>query len=125
MAKHWDNSLSHCMQHCQSPEALDHTLRDLFRNDSQHINHVSLFGGITIMFVGDFRQTLPVVHMDSRVQIVNVSLHKSRLWRHVHVHHLTQNMCLDHTPESDAFAQWLLTVGAGSPLPPDKSIQLP
>ena len=55
------------------------------------------------MFVGDFRQTLPVVHMDSRVQIVNVSLHKSRLWRHVHVHHLTQNMYFYYTSESGAF----------------------
>jgi len=34
-------------------------------------------------------------------------------------------MCLDHTPESNAFAQWLLKVGAGSDLTPDKSIQLP
>ena len=34
-------------------------------------------------------------------------------------------MHLDHTPVSDTFAQWLLTVSAGSPLPPDKSIQLP
>ena len=80
---------------------------------------------VTVMFVGDFRQTLPVIQRGSRVQIVNASLDKSRLWRHVHVLHLTHNMCLDCTPESDAFAQWLLTVGAGSPLPPDKSIQLP
>ena len=113
------------MQHCHSPEALDHTLRDLFKQDGQHIDQVPLFSGITIMFVGDFRQTLPVVQRASRVQIVNASLHKSRLWRHVHVLHLTQNMHLDHTPESDAFTQWLSTVSAGSPLPPDKSIQLP
>ena len=77
------------------------------------------------MFVGDFRQTLPIVQRASRVQIVNASLHKSRLWRHVHVLHLFQNMYLDHTPESDAFSQWLLTIGAGSPLPPGQSIQLP
>ena len=34
-------------------------------------------------------------------------------------------MRLDNTPESNAFAQWLLKVGAGSHLPPDKSILLP
>ena len=34
-------------------------------------------------------------------------------------------MCLDKTPESNAFAQWLLKVGASSHLPPDKSILLP
>ena len=77
------------------------------------------------MFVGDCRQTLPVIQRASRVQIVNTSLCKLRLWRHIHVLHLTQNMRLDCTPESDALTQWLLTVSAGSPLPPDKSIQLP
>ena len=34
-------------------------------------------------------------------------------------------MHLDNTPESNAFAQWLLQVGAGSHLPSDKSIFLP
>ena len=77
------------------------------------------------MFVGDFRQTVPVVPRGSRAQIVNASLHKSRIWRHVEVLHLTQNMCLDITPVSNAFAQWLLKVGAGSHLPPDKSLSLP
>ena len=118
----WDEAP---MQHHHGPEALDCTLRDLFKQDGQHIDQVPLFGGITVMFVGDFRQTLPVVQRASRVQIINASLHKSRLWSHVHVLHLTQNMHLDRTPQSDTFAQWLLTIGAGSPLPPDKSIQLP
>ena len=118
----WDKAP---MQHCHGPDALDHTLRDLFKQDGQHIDQVPLFASITVMFVSDFRQTLPVVQRASRVQIINASLCKSRLWRHVHVLHLTQNMHLDYTPESDAFAQWLLTIGAGSPLPPDKSIQLP
>ena len=113
------------MQHHHGPEALDCTLRDLFKQDGQHIDQVPLFGGITVIFVGDFMQTLPIVQRASRVQIINASLYKSRLWRHVHVLHLTQNMCLDCTPESDAFTQWLLTIGTGSPLPPDKSIQLP
>ena len=77
------------------------------------------------MFIGDFRLTLPVVPRGSRAQIVNASLRKSRLWRHVEVLHLTKNMRLDNTPESNTFAQWLLKVGAGSHLPPDKSILLP
>ena len=84
----WDKAP---MQHHHGPEALDCTLRDLFKQHGQHIDQVPLFAGITIMFVSDFRQTLPII------QIVNASLHKSRLWRHVHVLHLTQNMCLDRT----------------------------
>ena len=113
------------MQHRYGPEAVDYTIRDLFRQNGQDIEDVPLFGGITVMFAGDFRQTLPVVPGGSRVQIVNASLCKSRLWRHIEVLHLTQNMRLDRTPQSDAFAQWLLKVGAGSDLPPDKSIPLP
>ena len=85
------------MQHRYGPEALDRTLRDLFRIDGQDINQVSLLGGITFMFVSDFRQTLPVVPRGSRAQIVNASLHKSMIWRHVEVLHLTQNMHLDNT----------------------------
>ena len=77
------------------------------------------------MFAGDFRQTLPVVPRSSKAQIINASLHKSRLWKYVEVLHLTKNMHLDNTPESNAFAQWLLKVGAGSHLPPDKSIPPP
>ena len=93
--------------------------------DGQDINQVSSLGGITFLFVGDFRQTLPVVPRGSRAHIVNASLRKSRIWRHVEVLRRTQNMCLDNTPESNNFAQWLLKVGAGSHLPPDKSILLP
>ena len=68
------------MQHRYGPEALDCTLRDLFRMDGQDINQVPLLGGITFMFVGDFRQTLPVVPRGSRAQIVNASLLKSRIY---------------------------------------------
>ena len=84
------------------PEALYCTLRDLFKIEGQHINQVPLFGGIIVMFTGDFRQTLPVAQKSSRVQIVNASLHKSRLWRNVYVLHLTQNMHLDCTLECEA-----------------------
>ena len=74
------------------PEAVGCTVRDLFRRPGQDIEDVPLFGGITVVFVGDFRQTLPVVPRGSRVQIVNASLCKSRLWRHIKVLHLTENM---------------------------------
>lgn len=112
------------MQHHYCTEAVDCTLRNL-KIEGQDIKDVPLFGGITVMFVSDFRQTLPVVQRGSRVQIINASLHKSGLWRHVEVLHLTKNMCLDCTPDSDAFAQWLLKVGGGSNLSPDKCIDLP
>jgi hypothetical protein len=77
-----------------------------------------------MLFVGDFCQTLPVVPRGSRGQIVNASLHRSGLWANVEALHLTKNMCLDHTPESDAFTEWLLDVSAGHNLAPDKTIEL-
>lgn len=83
------------------------------------------FGGITVLFGGDFRQVLPVVPRGSREQIINASLRRSHLWSSVHLYHLTQNMCLDQSPESQGFENWLLEVGAGQNLPEDKSISLP
>jgi len=111
----WDEAP---MQHRHGPEAIDRTIHDLFQNDKP------TFGGITMLFVGDFRQTLPVVPRGSRAQIVNASLRRSMLWRDIEVCHLTKNMRLDRTPESEAFAEWLLKVGSGSNLTPEKTIEL-
>jgi hypothetical protein len=82
------------------------------------------FGGITVLFGGDFRQTLPVVPRGSRHQILDASLRKSKLWRHVKMYFLKKNMRLDQTPESEAFAKYLLKVGAGKNSNPDGTITL-
>ena len=58
------------MQHKFVVEALDRTLRDVLDIDKP-------FGGITVLFGGDFRQTLPVVPRGSRHQILNASLRNS------------------------------------------------
>ena len=115
----WDEAP---MQHRHGPEAMNRTLDDLFRLTREG---GAIFGGITVMFVGDFCQTLPVVPRASRAQIINACLRKSRLWNHIHVLNLTQNMRLDRTPESDTFAEWLLQVGDGHNLAPDKTVELP
>jgi hypothetical protein len=41
-------------------EALDHSLRDIL-SDTNHAAQNSFFGGITVIFGGDFLQTLPVI----------------------------------------------------------------
>ena len=105
------------MQHRHAIEALNRTLQDILNNDRP-------FGGITVLFGGDFRQTTPVVPRGSREKIVNASLKRSSLWNNIHLYHLKQNMRLDRTPDSDAFADWLLDVGAGRGLGPNNSIQL-
>lgn len=104
---------------CQ--EAVDLTLKDI-RNS----NHP--FGGVTVVFGGDFQQILPVVPKGGREQTVGQSIQRSRLWTHIQVLHLKQNMRLDSaTEEERQFAQWLLDVGHGQPTVTDAdgSITLP
>ena len=106
------------MQHKHCIEALDRTLRDVLSNDVP-------FGGITVLFGGDFRQTLPVVPHGSRGQIISASLRKSNMWPTIEMHNLHRNECLDRTPESEAFAEWLLQVGAGRNIDDSGNISLP
>ena len=73
------------MQHRHVIECVDRTLKDLLNVDSS-------FGGITILFEGDFRQTLPVVPYGSREQIVGALFVRLNLWRHVQELQLTQNI---------------------------------
>lgn len=63
----WDESL---MQHQNAPEALDQSLWDI-------CNCPHPFGGKTIVFGGDFQQTLPVILKGSQEDIVATSLLKS------------------------------------------------
>ena len=111
-------------QHRNAPEALDRTCRDLRDN-----NHP--FGGITVVFGGDFQQTLPVVKNGTRDDIVNATLQQSYLWQYIHILHLRTNMRLlgnDTEPDSQeiAFAEWLLQVGHGYQMTDDiNEIKMP
>jgi hypothetical protein len=67
----WDEAL---MTKRHAIEALDISLCDIL--DKEDLP----FGGKTIVFGGDFRQTLPVVRKGSRAQIVDASLRRSYLW---------------------------------------------
>ena len=105
------------MQHRHCAESVDRTLQDIMKNGLP-------FGGITVVFGGDFKQIPPVVPRAGREQIVDASLQRSRLWRHVEVLHLRQNMLLDQDPENADFAEWLLGVGNGTINSPEGLIQL-
>ena len=91
-----------------APEALDRTLQEL-HNDHHR------FGGVTMVFGGDFQQVLPVIPRGSREMIVHATLCKSPIWRDLLVFHLTQNMHLENGahPEVRQFAAWLLDLGHG------------
>ena len=57
-------------------EAIDRTLQGIRGNNS-------LFGGMTVLMAGDWRQILPVVHHGSRTQIVNATLKSLYLRDHI------------------------------------------
>ena len=99
----WDEAP---MQHRFCIDAVDRTLREILGGDLP-------FGGINVLFGGDFHQTLPVVPKGSREQIVGASIRQSSFWPGVKLYHLKANMRLDRSPESELFANWLLEVGGG------------
>ena len=112
----WDEAP---MSHRFCFEALDRTLRDLL-SAKEPANAAKSFGGLPVLFGGDFRQVLPVVHGADRSQILNASLIRSPLWKHARVFKLSINMRLTNPALNPSerermaeFAQWVLDVGDG------------
>jgi hypothetical protein len=104
---------------CQ--EAVDLTLQDI-RSSSLP------FGGITVVFGGDFQQILPVVVKGGREETVSLCISRSKFWHNVERLKLTRNMRLDNASQEERdFAAWLLDVGHGRhPLTRgDQTISLP
>ena len=66
-------------------DAVDRTLRHL-RSCNK------LFGGVTFLFGGDFRQTLPIVVKGTRAEIIKACLKTSPLWNDIKKLHLPTNM---------------------------------
>jgi PIF1-like helicase len=99
----WDEAP---MQHRYCMEAVDATCRDIRESEEP-------FGGLTVVFGGDFRQILPVIPKGSRQEIIAASLSRSTLWQRIQILPLTQNMRLDRNAEEAVFATWLLRIGEG------------
>ncbi|GFT67745.1 ATP-dependent DNA helicase [Trichonephila clavipes] len=85
-------------------EAANRTLQGLRGNNL-------LFGGVTFLFAGDFRQILPVVTKSTQADEINTCLKHSVLCRHCRKFHLKENM-REHSADSD-FSKILLDVGEG------------
>lgn len=113
----WDEApVNH--RHCF--EALDRTLRDILSSNDPSLLDKQ-FGGLTIVFGGDFRQTLPVLPNAKKHEILSASITRSYLWSRCIVLHLTENMRLRSPLLSDAqrdrlqeFSEWLLQIGEGT-----------
>jgi len=69
------------MQHRHIMETVDCSFRDLRNSDKP-------FGGLTVVFGGDFQQILPVILRGCRAQVVSTCMQKSFLWRDITVLHL-------------------------------------
>jgi hypothetical protein len=97
----WDEAP---MTHRFAFEALDRTLRDL-RNSQEPM------GGIITVLCGDFRQILPIIPKGSRPDIVNATLKRSALWKHVK--HMTLNKNMRLNEDSQRWNDLILQIGNG------------
>lgn len=89
------------MQNKHCFETVDRTFRDVCDNRM-------LFGGIPIIFGGDFAQIAPVVKYGERPEIVNASIRQSYIWRYIEVIHLRLNMRISGSSANDShFKDWL------------------
>ena len=112
----WDEAP---MQHKHVMETVDRSFRDLRNSDKP-------FGGLSVVFGGDFQQILPIIVKGSRAQVVGGCMQKSFLWRSFTVLHIRQNMRLNTGVEEEAnFAQWQLDVGHGLHTDEQCNISLP
>ena len=96
------------MGHRHIFEAVDRTMRDIREKDV-------LFGGLTVLFAGDWRQILPVIRHGGRPQIVEACLKHSPIWDEVEKLELSENMRVKKSSgdSSASFANFLLKVGDG------------
>ncbi|XP_042964622.1 uncharacterized protein LOC122298841 [Carya illinoinensis] len=93
------------MSRKQHIEVLDKMLRDI--NDSE-----LTFSEKVVVFGGDFRQVLPVVHKGTRQEHVDASLVSSYLWPTLIKFHLTENMRARLDP---VFSEYVLELGNKMP----------
>ncbi|XP_076908821.1 uncharacterized protein LOC143565856 [Bidens hawaiensis] len=127
----WDEAP---MIHKHGFEALDRSLKDIFRSASGASSEFELkkknlglfLSSRSLLLTGIkelvdlFRQILPVVPSGSRQQIVNFSLSSSYIWKNCKVLKLTKNLRLTTSNDSfdieqtRMFAKWLLDIGEGN-----------
>jgi hypothetical protein len=88
-------------------DAVERTLQDI-RRTSQDGDNDKPFGGLPVIFGGDFQQILPVIPHGGREEIVAASIQHTTIWPSLERLALTKNMRLqDTTPENVTFGKWL------------------
>ncbi|XP_071932938.1 uncharacterized protein [Coffea arabica] len=97
----WDEA---SMAKRKSIERFDEMMRDITSRDL-------LFGGKTVVFEGDFRQTLPVVTKGNKEDIISASLVMSPIWQQLTKLRLKENM---RVRSNKNFSNFLLRIGDGT-----------
>ena len=83
------------MVHKDVADTVERTLRDVMQNDRH-------FGGKAMLFMGDFKQLLPVVRFGSGF---NCTMQKCYWWRDMQMLHFTINWRAANNPEYSAFLE--------------------
>ena len=105
------------MQHWHCAEAVDRMLQDICSSELP-------FGGVPVVFGGDFQQILPVIVGGTCADIVQACIQRSSLWQKIAVLHLKENMHLGQSLANHEYADWLKSVGKGENTAPDGTIIL-
>lgn len=108
------------MQHKHCIEAVDRSLQHICKDQRP-------FGGISIVFSGDFRQTLPIIPHGTLFDQKNACLKASFLWQKIKSFRLRVNVRLKRgTEEGSAevyeYAKWLVDLGDGNLQTQDRSL---
>jgi hypothetical protein len=93
----WDEC---SMVHCDIADTVERSLRDVMKNNRH-------FGGKAVLFMGDFKQLLPVVRYGSGH---NSTIQQCPWWREITFLHFSKNFRAERNP---AFANFLEDVGNG------------
>lgn len=79
------------------------------------------FGGKTVVFAGDFRQTLPIVQGGNIFRSVGLCFKNCKeLWPYVRKYSLARNMRASDDPK---FAEWVLNMGNGEHISPSEDFK--
>ena len=87
-------------------DVIDKLLRELTRNSRVP------FGGKTILFAGDFRQTLSIVQYGRESEIIANCFKNAKTWRDMVQFELTENMRAN--ADEIEFKNWLIQIGDGT-----------